>query len=337
MNNENIQTNQLDGDVAVGRDVAIGGSATIQGRAHIKGSVKIEGWLDAKNIKGANKGIFLSVAKLKEAYPLPHDGWWAIVGNTLPGPLYIAHGGEWVATGKTTGSVTIDSEQYNEAVAQLQTDVARINQNVEAIRVKDAEQDGGIAVLNALIPALQDETKEATSNAISAIDKSNVVSQRLDILENSKGQPQGITPLNEQGEVDVQYLPEAVTDKEVIYFAESYSDILVQRAFLGKSSSDDGCRIVYAQNVNAFAIEYAGNYYAGWIDGKNWGEKSEKGRLPFVNRVYVDCDKNITYRANTENILVPIGSDLRLGYDSISAFPGDQGDSLRMSLDALKT
>lgn len=337
MSKENIQTNQLDGDVAVGRDVAVGGSATIQGRALIKGSVKIEGWLDAKNIKGANKGIFLSVAKLKEAYPLPHDGWWAIVGNTLPGPLYIAHGGEWVATGSKAGSVTIDSEQYNEAVAQLQTDVKKINQEVGTIKIKDTEQDGSIAVLNTLIPALQEETQEAASNAISAIDKSNVVSNRLEVLEKSKGQPQGIAPLNEQGEIDVQYLPEAVIDKEVIYFAESYSDILVQNAFLGKSSSDKSCRIVYAKNVNAFAIEYAGNYYMDWIDGKNWGEKSGKGRLPFVNRVYIDCDKNITYRANTENILVPIGSYLRLGNDSTSAFPGDKGNSLRISLDALKT
>lgn len=83
-----IPTKQIDGDVAVGRNVSAGGDATIQGNVRIGHNLKVEGWLDARNIKGPNKGIFLDVTKLREAYPLPHDGWWALVGNTLPAPLY---------------------------------------------------------------------------------------------------------------------------------------------------------------------------------------------------------------------------------------------------------
>ena len=91
-----IKTTEIEGDVAVSRHITTGGNATIQGNTTVKKNLKVEGWLDARNIKGPNKGIFLTVVKLREAYPLPHDGWWALVGNTLPASLYIADGGAWV-------------------------------------------------------------------------------------------------------------------------------------------------------------------------------------------------------------------------------------------------
>lgn len=127
-----IKTTEIEGDVAIGRHVTTGGNATIQGNATVKKNLKIEGWLDARNIKGPNKGIFLTAAKLREAYPLPHDGWWALVGNTLPAPLYIADGGEWVATGESAGNPTIDSQQYNEAVAALDADLKKVAADVTA-------------------------------------------------------------------------------------------------------------------------------------------------------------------------------------------------------------
>ena len=118
-----INTKQIDGDVSVSRNAAIGGDVTVQGRSRFKGNVKIDGWLEAKNIKGAAKGLYTTVEKLKAAYPLPHDGWWALVGTSLPAPIYVADGGEWVPTGQSGGNPTIDSGQYNEAVEQLQEDI----------------------------------------------------------------------------------------------------------------------------------------------------------------------------------------------------------------------
>lgn len=99
-----VKTTQLDGDVSVGRNTSIGGNITIQGGGRVKGTLVIDGWLDAKNIKGSNKGIFTTAEKLREAYPRPHDGWWAIVGKTLPSPIYVGDGGEWVATGESGGN-----------------------------------------------------------------------------------------------------------------------------------------------------------------------------------------------------------------------------------------
>lgn len=109
-----IKTTQIDGDVSVGRNVSIGGNTTIQGNGHIKGGFKVDGWLEAKNIKGANKGIFTTVEKLREAYPRPHDGWWAIVGRALPSPIYVGDGGAWVATGENGGNPTVDIKQFLE-------------------------------------------------------------------------------------------------------------------------------------------------------------------------------------------------------------------------------
>lgn len=112
-----IPTKQIDGDVAVGRNVTMGGKVTVRGSATIGHNLKVEGWLDAKNIKSANKGLFTTVAALRNAFPRPHDGWFAFVGDTFPAAIYIGDGGEWVATGKTGGPTT---------------DLTDVNQTLEA-------------------------------------------------------------------------------------------------------------------------------------------------------------------------------------------------------------
>ena len=63
------KTTQLDGDASIGRNVNIGGKVEIAGRARIGHNLRVDGWLDAKNIKGANKGVFPDIDKLREAYP----------------------------------------------------------------------------------------------------------------------------------------------------------------------------------------------------------------------------------------------------------------------------
>lgn len=114
-----MKGSNIDGDLSIGRNVATGGSLTTQGDAYIKGSAKITGWLDAENIKGANKGLFASEEKLKEAYPEPLAGWWAIVGETLPGDVYIVNDGQWVATGEKSENIYIDDEQFREQLNEL--------------------------------------------------------------------------------------------------------------------------------------------------------------------------------------------------------------------------
>lgn len=128
-----VKTTQLDGDVSVGRNTSIGGNITIQGGGHVKGTLVIDGWLDAKNIKGSNKGIFTTAEKLREAYPRPHDGWWAVVGKTLPSPIYIGDGGEWVATGESGGSPTFENvdEQIQHIVDDAKSKIDNAKKTIE--------------------------------------------------------------------------------------------------------------------------------------------------------------------------------------------------------------
>lgn len=116
-----IPTKQIDGDVAVGRNVHAGGNASVQGSATVNHNLTVKGWLDAKNIKGVNKGLFASNASLDAAYPLPQPGWYALVGDSLPAALYRVEDGAWVTTGGQGGQPTLDAQNYAEALAALET------------------------------------------------------------------------------------------------------------------------------------------------------------------------------------------------------------------------
>lgn len=129
-----IPTKQIDGDVAVGRNVIVGGKATFRGSTTIGHNLIVEGWLDAKNIKGPDKGLYRSVTKLREAYPRPHDGWCALVGESLPAQLYIAEHGAWIDTGNTAGNPTIESDVMNEAIGQLELSQAAQDEMLLALQ-----------------------------------------------------------------------------------------------------------------------------------------------------------------------------------------------------------
>ena len=128
-----IKTTHVDGDVSIGRNVNIGGRTTQQGNMHVKGSVKIDGWIDAKNIKSACKGLFRSESDLTHAYPEPRNGWWAIIGDTIPGIIYIANDGIWNSTGKTGGSINIDIDYYNNLFERLSDDVYELDAKLDII------------------------------------------------------------------------------------------------------------------------------------------------------------------------------------------------------------
>lgn len=127
-----IKTTQIDGDVSVGRNVSLGGKAKIAGSVSIGHNLKVDGWLEAPNIKGANKGIFLTVQELREAYPNPHDGWMAGVGASTPFTAYVGKGGDWVATSGTI-EVNIDLPEIEAAIEGIEEDVEANSQSMEAL------------------------------------------------------------------------------------------------------------------------------------------------------------------------------------------------------------
>ena len=90
----------IDGDLAVSRNAEIGRDVDIQGKARVAGSLKVEGFLDAPNIKGVVKGLFLTETELNNEYPNPRPGWCAIVQNDdETGYLFKAKNRKWVQAG----------------------------------------------------------------------------------------------------------------------------------------------------------------------------------------------------------------------------------------------
>ena len=131
----------FDGDISVGRHAVVGGDAKVCGGMTVGKNLKVEGWLDAKNLKAANKGVFLNEESLKKAYPVPNDGWWALVGDTLPAALWVAANGEWAKTGGTGGDILLESE----VLADIKERLARAQEGVDAATTKNAEQDSRLA------------------------------------------------------------------------------------------------------------------------------------------------------------------------------------------------
>ena len=327
-----VKNTQIDGDVSVGRNVSIGGNTTIQGKGHVKGSFKVDGWLEAKNIKGANKGVFTTVEKLREAYPRPHDGWWAIVGRSLPSPVYVAEGGVWVATGENGGNPTVDIEQYGRDISGLQddlnatkADVKSIEGEVKTLRTQVTTQGDSVNQAHTAIDALRQAVDSAKRTATETyVD--------LTRLKNSKGEPDGIAPLDRKGKIPADHLPSYVDD--VIEFDGCMDNLTVQQAGVDMLSTDEHAKVIYNRTDNVFvlAVKTQENentiYYASWPDQDTYGVSSRNGFAPISGKIYVDTSTNITYRWSGTK-LVPIGSDLALGYTAGTAFPGNEGAELK--------
>lgn len=136
----NIENHSVGGSVAVGRDITVGGRSTVRGNATFDRDVYISGWLNARNIRGAGKGLYETVDKLNSAYPNPENGWFALVGNTLPADIYRAWGGEWVATGQKGGEPVLELAKLTELSESLENEVsARVAADEALKNAIDAE------------------------------------------------------------------------------------------------------------------------------------------------------------------------------------------------------
>lgn len=132
-----VENKQVRGDASVSRNVNAGGNARVQGNMHVGHNLRVDGAIEARNIKAANKGLFLDEAQLKARYPQPEEGWFAGVGSSSPFVVYIARNGEWQ---RTTGtfSVDVDMDSYNQRIdeleSQLESNNALIAELIEIIR-----------------------------------------------------------------------------------------------------------------------------------------------------------------------------------------------------------
>lgn len=121
----------INGNVSVGGNVKVTGDTKLQGNASVSGNLKVGGVLDAAKVKQPCCGLFDTLTALRAAYPTPEDGWWAVVGGTVPGPIYRAKNGVWSATGEEGGGAELDvtritnieekNVEQDEKISELQT------------------------------------------------------------------------------------------------------------------------------------------------------------------------------------------------------------------------
>lgn len=175
----NIENHSVGGSVAVGRDVTVGGRSTIRGNATFNRDVYISGWLNARNIRGAGKGLYETVGNLNSAYPNPENGWFALVGNTLPADIYRAWGGEWKATGQKGGEPVLEIAKLTELSESLENEVsARVAADEALKKAIDAEvtarTNGDKELSDALTKEIADREKAIADEVLArttAIDK----------------------------------------------------------------------------------------------------------------------------------------------------------------------
>lgn len=193
----NIENHSVGGSVAVGRDVTVGGRSTIRGNANFNRDVYISGWLNARNIRGAGKGLYETVDKLNSAYPNPENGWFALVGDTLPADIYRAWGGEWKATGQKGGEPVLEIAKLTELSESLENEVsARVAADEALKKAIDAEvtarTNGDKELSDALTKEIADREKAiadevlARTTAITEAIEAEAAARTKDIAAEAK-------------------------------------------------------------------------------------------------------------------------------------------------------
>lgn len=339
-----IPTKQIDGDVAVGRNVSAGGDANVQGNARIGHDLVVEGWLEAKNIKGVNKGLFATVAALREAYPQPHDGWFAGVsasdkdiadlGLTVQQGkalfrMYVGSGGDWVCEPiNKLYEIVVDNEQVDDLRDELST-LRGQHENLEKrVDAHDTEISGIKTQQTTLGNSINTNTgniatlKGRVDGHDTSISKNAAA---IKTITDSIGAPNGIAPIDENGHIPTRFIPGAMDDvKEFDGFVEvstiNAASLTGEVLVMFNTTS----RTFVACAKNTIPPQYANN----WIGAENYGDFSINGRMPQDDKVYVDRSTNKTYRWSGSRMVV-IGTDLALGHTSNTAFPGNEGAQLQ--------
>ena len=99
-----------------------------EGDVVINNDLTVAGMIRARGVKQPNKGLFHDLASLQKRYPFPEVGWWATVGDSVPGQIYRCdQPGVWSATGETGGLDSVDYEKLENAVKNAESAADKAN------------------------------------------------------------------------------------------------------------------------------------------------------------------------------------------------------------------
>lgn len=160
-----IRTTQIDGDISVGRNVALGGGAYVEGNSIFKSNVRVDGWLDAKNLRGADKGLYTTQAELLARYPNPEEGWWALVGLNSPFEIWRVVNGAWVNSGEYQGG-TVD-------LSGLQDEVDDWMRTTDGLSGTVSDQGEEIDTIKKTVDDLEGEVRNQADTVNEQLDNIN--------------------------------------------------------------------------------------------------------------------------------------------------------------------
>lgn len=148
---------------------------TFYGDVNIHNNLTVAGTLRAKGINNPCVGFFPSEEALEEKWPTPKVGWWAIVGDTIPGEIYhCVTEGEWTDSGETGGSGEIDLTEY----AKL-TDIPEIADDLvtnSGTKTLSARQG---KILNEKIPLVVDSLTSTSSISALSAKQGKVLNEKI--------------------------------------------------------------------------------------------------------------------------------------------------------------
>lgn len=162
-----VKENKIEGDAIISGDVTTGGGVTANGSSVFKKNLKVEGWLEASNLRGPCKGLFNTETYLKELYPNPKEGYWAMVGDTVPALVYIAKKDDgkivWVNTGNQTAN--LDINVYD---SELKVSIDELESKLDTERTTRIEKTNSLATRDSELQASIQTEKEERQRAIAS-------------------------------------------------------------------------------------------------------------------------------------------------------------------------
>lgn len=184
-----IKSTSYPGDLSAGRNLTCGGDLSVRGNAVVNSNLRVSGWLEARNVKCANKGVFGSEQELKESYARPRPGWWALVAGEVDSSgavqswvLYVSKANKWIALGETGFDITIDNSIYDTLVTELRDSLDSLEGDVSEL---NREMEGFGTSLDSVKKQLSEESeaREDGDNALSVRIDGIVSSKVIDITE----------------------------------------------------------------------------------------------------------------------------------------------------------
>jgi hypothetical protein len=197
--------------------------------------------------------------------------------------------------------------------------------------------------LKAQIRAAQDaankaqKTADDNKNGITEIRKTQTTqANTLNEFIESKGSPEGLTPLNESGYVDEGFIaPNAFT---AVPFKEMVTGVSTENVSVDKFSTDDGCYVVFDSANKRFLLYVAADssslisvakYYNNWRDRRIYYDDNGISR----RKLFLEQSSGKVYYFDGTD-LAPIDARLQLGKTSKDAYPGAEGEKLERRIGA---